>query len=104
MCGRFPGSIIIRITNPFDKVFLVVMLLAVVKDAFYFEFLSVLDRYRIWRRDGRGAVCDGCWVRVRAEYGDVEDWVYLEGLWDVQFVSDRRDLLDDSIWANKAML
>ena len=51
MCGRFPGSIVIWVTYPFDKVFLMVMSLAVIKDAFDFKLVMVLDGYwGQWRR------------------------------------------------------
>jgi hypothetical protein len=50
MCGRFPGSIVIWVTYPFDKVFSMVMSLMVVKDAFDFEFLMVLNGDWGWWR------------------------------------------------------
>ena len=34
----------------------------------------------------------------------MKDWMYLEVRWEVKLVCDRRDLLDDSVWANIAML
>src|SRR5690349_16115488 len=67
MCGRFPGSVMIRITYPFDKVFLMVVLLAVIEDSFDFELVVVLDGYwGRWRRCWR-AVCYGVRVGVWAE-------------------------------------
>jgi hypothetical protein len=51
MCSRFPGSVMIRVTYPFDKVFLMVVLLAVIEDSFDFELVMVLDGYwGRWRR------------------------------------------------------
>jgi hypothetical protein len=86
MCGRFPGSVMIRITYPFDKVFLMVVLLAVIEDSFDFELIVVLDGYwGRWRRCWR-AVCYGVRVGVWAEDRYMKDWVYLEGVGDSQFV------------------
>ena len=34
----------------------------------------------------------------------MKDWMYLEGVGNVQFVCDRGDLLNDPIWANELML
>ena len=49
MCGRFPGSIITRITNPFDQVFLTVVSFAVIEDFVDFEFFGVIDGDGVWR-------------------------------------------------------
>ena len=38
MCGRFPGSVMLWVTNPLDEVFLAVVMFAMVKDFVNFEF------------------------------------------------------------------
>ena len=48
MCSRFPGCIIIQITNPFDQVFLKVVTCVMVKDLVNFEFFGVIDGNWVW--------------------------------------------------------
>ena len=48
MCSRFPGCIMVWITYPFDQVFLMVVFLVVVEDAFDFEFIMILEGYWVW--------------------------------------------------------
>src|SRR5215212_5336453 len=85
MCGRFPGCVMVWITNPFDKVFLTVIASAVVEDLVDFEFISVIDGGRFWRRDRDRAMVDRVWGLVWAENRYVKDWVYLEGFGKIEF-------------------
>ena len=66
MCSRFPGSIVIRITNPLDKVFLAVVSLAVVEDAFDFIFSDIVNGDGVWRRDWRRPMVDGVRSDIRS--------------------------------------
>src|SRR5215210_5239777 len=59
MCSRFPGCVMVWITNLFDKVFLVVISSAVVEDLVDFEFISIIDGDRVGRRDRSGVMVDG---------------------------------------------
>ena len=34
----------------------------------------------------------------------MKDWVDMEGIWEVKFVGNRRNLLGDVIWSNELML
>src|SRR5215218_7464924 len=104
MCGRFPGCIVVWITNPFDKVFLAVVTCAVVEDLVNFEFVGVIDGDWVGRRYRTGAMSHGVRRLVKAENGYVKDWIYLEGVGKVEFVCDRGDLLNDSVGANELML
>ena len=49
----------VRVTYPLDKVFAMVMLLAVIEDGFDFEFVMVIDGDRIRRRNRWGVMVDG---------------------------------------------
>ena len=104
MCSRFPGCVMVRITNPFDKVFLVVVSSAMVEDLVDFEFFSILDGDWVRRRCRNGAMIDGVRRSVWSENGYVKDWMYLEGVGEVKFVCDRRDFLNHSVWANEPVL
>ena len=104
MCGRFPGSVMIRITNPFDQVFLAVISLVVVKDFVDFKFYSIVDGDRVRRRRVHRVVWDGVRSLIWAENRYVKDWMYLEGVWEVEFVCDRGDLLNDLVGANEPVL
>ena len=104
MCGRFPGCIVVWITNPFDKVFLAVIASAVVEDLVDFEFVGVIDGGRFRGRDRDRAMVDGVRGLVWAENRYMKDWVYLEGFGKIEFVCDGRDLLDDSVGTNEPML
>src|SRR6184192_3123288 len=101
MCGRFPGSVVIRVTNPLDQVFLSVMTHAVIEYAFYFKFEVVVDGDRVRRGCMRWAVCYGVRRLIWAKYGNVEDGVDLEGGWKFQLVGDCGYLLNNAIRANK---
>ena len=59
MCGRFPGSVVIRVTNPLDQVFLTVVMSAVIEYALYFEFEVIVDGDWVRRGCMRRAVCYG---------------------------------------------
>lgn len=104
MCGRFPGSVVVRVTDPFDKVFAAVVTLAVVQDAFDFEFDIVVDSDRVWGRHQWRSVREGTGSQVGPEDGDVEDRVNLEGDRKVKFVGNRRDLLHDSVGPDESVL
>ena len=104
MCGGFPGCVMIRITNPFDQVFLVVISLAVIKDGFNFEFVMVVEGDRIGRRSRKRAMVDRIRGLVWAEDRYVKDWVYLEGVREVEFVGDGGDLLNDLVRTNEPVL
>src|SRR4051812_4822732 len=104
MCSRFPGCIVVQITNPFEKVFLVVISNEVVKDLVNFEFISIVDGDRVRRRNRCRAMVDRVRRLVWVEDGYVKDWVYLKGVREVEFVGDRRDLLNDSVGADELVL
>ena len=93
-----------RITNPFDKVFLAVVTSAVVEDLVDFEFFSIIDGDWVGRRCRNGAMIDGVRGLIWAENGYVKDWVYLEGIREVEFVGDRGDSLNDSVRTNEPVL
>ena len=94
----------VRITNPFDKVFLAVVSSAVVEDFVDFEFIGIVDGDGIWRRARDRAMIDGVWGLVWSKNGYMKDWVYLEGVGKVEFVCDGGDLLNDSVGANEPVL
>ena len=77
------------ISYPFDKVFLMAMMCAVVEDVFNFEFVVVVDGDRVWWRHWRWTVCNGVRSLVWSEDRYMKDWVYLECFREVEFVSDR---------------
>ena len=104
MCSRFPGCIVVWITNPFDKVFLAVMASAVVEDLVDFEFVDIIDGGRFRRRDRDRAMVDRVRGLVWAENRYVKDWVYLEGFGEIEFVCDGGDLLDDLVGTNEPVL
>ena len=94
----------VRITNPLDKVFLVVMSGAVIEDTINFEFLMIVDSDGVRRWRGQRAMVNSIRGCVRTEEGYVKDWVYLEGVWEFEFVCDRGDLLNDLVGANELVL
>ena len=104
MCSRFPGCIMVWVTNPFDKVFLAVVSSAVVEDFVDFEFIGIVDGDGIRRRARDRVMIDGIWGLVWAENGYMKDWVYLEGVRKIEFVCNRGDLLDDLVRVNELVL
>ena len=67
MCGRFPGSVVIRVTNPLDQVFLTVVTSAVIEYSLYFEFEVIVDGDRVRRGCMRWVVCYGIRRLIRAK-------------------------------------
>ena len=67
MCSRFPGSIMFRIPNPFDKVFGAVMTCAMVEDSFDFIFWCIINGDWRWRRIWKVAVRERGWFLVWSE-------------------------------------
>ena len=47
---------------------------------------------------------DGVRMSIGSEDRYMKDWMYLEGVREIEFVGNRRDLLYDVVWANEAML
>jgi hypothetical protein len=60
----FPCCIVIWVTYPFDQVFLLVVLCAVIKDVFNFIFRNIVDSDRRRRWVSRWSVWELGWVLV----------------------------------------
>ena len=65
-----------------------VMVSTVVEDLVDFEFFRVIDGNRVRRKRQCRAMFDRVRVLVWTEDGYMEDWVYLEGVREIEFVCD----------------
>ena len=100
----FPGSIIVRVALPFDKVLETVATGAVVQNLLDNILCGLVNRDwgRWWWRES--SVWKGGWVMVGTKEGYKEDRVDAQGIWKFQLVCYSRDLLDDPVRANEPML
>ena len=75
-----------------------------VEDLFDFVFRRVVNGDRRRRKRRLRSVWECSWVLVRAKEGDMEDGMDAKRVRECQFVCDRRNLLDNWVWANEPVL
>src|SRR5215218_9561434 len=100
----FPGSIIVRVSLPLNKVLETVVTGAVIQDLLNNILGCIIDcDWRRWQLR-ESLVWERGWVMVRMEEGHMEDQVDVQGVWKFQFVCHSRDLLNDPVRADELVL